>query len=156
MRIERVTIGIDWKNTENYNSDRYSISFTAELESGDVLEQVEQKLYEQCRTYLEKVSANGRNNCVSGVLSVNTENEQKPQQSPAPQVRDEGEQKIEKNDKCYKLRDARNRTVKQLIDELKVCSANHAGYLRMQGTISYKEWRALHEYFNTKEIAEHA
>ena len=103
MRLVRVTVGIDWKSTksgkcergasffptsamskangtQNYNSDRHSISLSADLESSDALEDVEKRLHDECRTYLAKVSVNGRKESVS----VKKEVKEETQPTPAP------------------------------------------------------------------------
>ena len=52
------------------------------------------------------------------------------------------------------FRDYRNRTLKQLLDDLNVRSGSHANFLRWQEEISYREWQRLHDYFNGQEINE--
>jgi hypothetical protein len=51
-----------------------------------------------------------------------------------------------------KLRDTRNRSVKQLLEELKIKSEMQANFLRWNEKISYNEWQRLHDYFNNREI----
>jgi hypothetical protein len=53
-----------------------------------------------------------------------------------------------------KERDMRNRPTEQLIRELDFKSPKQAGFLRYQGTISYKEWRRVRDEVSRREIAQ--
>jgi hypothetical protein len=123
--------------TANYNSNRQNITLTAELESGDGLEAVEQKLYEVCKAYLAKCNSNGRNG--------NTQNGTKTEEKPI-EVPQNG------NGKNGKPWDNRNRPPEQLIKELNIKSPAHAGYLRADKKISYPEWKAVQEILCKQEI----
>jgi coenzyme F420-reducing hydrogenase delta subunit len=62
----------------------------------------------------------------------------------------------EGNDNGSKLRDTRNRSVKQLLEELKIKSEMQANFLRWNEKISYNEWQRLHDWFNNQEIVQMA
>jgi hypothetical protein len=58
------------------------------------------------------------------------------------------------NKKQESFLERRNRKLSELIEEYNIKSPKHAGYLRWQGLISYKEWKRLHEYLSAQEICE--
>jgi len=155
MRLVRVTIGIDWKNTKNYNSDRHSISLSADLESSDALEDVERRLHNECRAYLQKVSANGREEGVS--VKKEVKEETPPAHAPAPVFEKEQEEtKAAVETEPAESSDPKDEDgyAQSIIDGHKIRSLAHAGWLRSQKQITYPEWKVVHQYLSEEQIAE--
>lgn len=154
MRLVRVTIGIDWKNTKNYNSDRHSISLSADLESSDALEDVERRLHGECRAYLQKVSTNGREEGVS--VKKEVKEETPPTPAPAPVVEKEQETKETVETELPGEGDPKDEDgyAQSIIDGHKIRSLAHAGWLRSQKQITYPEWKVVHQYLSEGQIAE--
>jgi hypothetical protein len=73
-------------------------------------------------------------------------------QPPQPPVKDREPMTLDDSER--KPRDERDRPTDLLIQELGIRTPKQAGFLRYQGTISYKEWQRVRDEVSRREMKE--
>jgi hypothetical protein len=154
MKLTRILVGkCETVNLGNCESAKYIINLEADIESKDELADVEAQLHDLCNDYISvskekdrvqsqtSVRKNNGNATPGNGTPVKGEAEKEQKNSLIPPVKKENNQQ-----------DATIRPPEQLIKELGIQSLSHAGYLRVNKKINYKEWQGVHALISRLEI----
>ena len=143
MKIEKISISVEYKDTKDYNSARHGITLSAIVESTDDYKKVEEALYQECQRFLKEVAGNSN----ASQTQANTNNQ--PQPTEAQKDDGNGEQQTETERVSEeKPKSDEEVMVEDLIEQLNIRSPKYANFLRAQNRISYEQWKAVTEYFN--------
>jgi hypothetical protein len=143
VKIEKISISVEYKDTKDYNSARHGITLSAIVESTDDYKKVEEALYQECQRFLKEVAGNSN----ASQTQANTNNQPQPTEAQ----KDDGNAEQQTEAVCTteeKPKSDEEVMVEDLIEQLNIRSPKYANFLRAQNRISYDQWKAVTEYFN--------
>ncbi|MDI6856595.1 MAG: hypothetical protein QMD21_07440 [Candidatus Thermoplasmatota archaeon] len=147
MKYKEVTVGRSetLPQKEPFTSTKLFHQITVEVCENENVANIVERLHKECQKLLEEAKKNNG-------YHAEQNNEFKTAAELMKENKNNNTNSAEGKDNGRKLRDTRNRSVKQLLEELKIKSETQANFLRWNEKISYSEWQRLHDYFNSREI----
>ena len=160
MKYKEVTVGRSetLPQKEPFSSTKLFHQITVEVCENENIASVVEQLHQQCQKMLDeakKKNGNGKSEKPATIETKNNTNVNDKLKSAAglmKETKNNNNDNGSNNGNGSKLRDTRNRPVRELLDELKIKSETQANFLRWNEKISYNEWLRLHDWFNNKEI----
>lgn len=160
MKYKEITVGRSetLPQREPFSSTKLFHQITVEVCENDNVADIVERLHEQCQKLLDEAKKKNGNSGKPETTETKTNNaEQNDEFKTAAELMKDNKSNDNHNgngngNNGGKLRDTRNRSVKELLEELKVKSEMQANFLRWNEKISYNEWQRLHDWFNNREI----
>ncbi|MEM3525671.1 MAG: hypothetical protein QXQ54_08520 [Thermoplasmata archaeon] len=140
MKISKVCVSVERKsfNSDNNESERVSISLTADVESADDYKTVEETLYEECKKFLDAhAKTPTADNKESAAKQIGTEERKNDTET----------QDVAVKNTTAPAQNTEEIDTNALIQKYQIKSLGHLNYLRAKNKITYKEWCALKPLF---------